>query len=91
MWAGSTRDTSSGASPTGRLRWERAEQGEPVVSLGAEVRDDRGPQFARLPWGARVIQQSGGTILLPDGRTGLLGGGEVVAADRGSDRFPPTG
>jgi gamma-D-glutamyl-L-lysine dipeptidyl-peptidase len=77
--------------PDWALRWERAEQGEPVVSLGAEVRDTEDRTFARLPWGARVIQQSGGRILLPDGRTGLLGGGEVVAVDRLSDRFPPRG
>jgi gamma-D-glutamyl-L-lysine dipeptidyl-peptidase len=73
------------------LAWERAEQGEPVVSLGAEVQDQADRVFARLPWGARVIQQAGGRILLPDGRAGHIGSGEVVAADRLSDRFPPRG
>ncbi len=73
------------------LRWERAEQGEPVVSLGAEVQDQTESVFARLPWGSRVIQQAGGRLLLPDGRTGELASGEVVAVDRISDRFPPRG
>jgi gamma-D-glutamyl-L-lysine dipeptidyl-peptidase len=71
--------------------WERAEQGEPVVSLGAEVHDGADRVFSRLPWGARVIQQAGGRILLPDGRVGHVGSGEVVAVDRLSDRFPPRG
>jgi gamma-D-glutamyl-L-lysine dipeptidyl-peptidase len=78
-------------APDWALAWERAEHGEPVVSTGAEVHDEAGRTFARLPWGARVIQQSGGRILLPDGRTGQLGDGEVVAADRLWDRFPARG
>jgi gamma-D-glutamyl-L-lysine dipeptidyl-peptidase len=73
------------------LAWERAEQGEPVVSLGAELHDPDDRVFARLPWGARVIQQAGGRLLLPDGRSGLMGSGEVVAVTRLSDRFPPRG
>ena len=73
------------------LAWERAEGGEPVVSLGAELRDEADRVFARLPWGARVIQQAGGRILLPDGRTGQVGEGELVPADRLWDRFPPRG
>lgn len=77
--------------PAWALAWERAEQGEPVVSLGAEVHDDADRVFARLPWGARVIQQAAGRIILPDGRVGRIGSGEVVAVDRLSDRFPPRG
>lgn len=73
------------------LEWERAEGGDPVVSLGAELQDETEQIFARLPWGARVIQQAGGRILLPDGRTGRLGRGELVPADRLWDRFPPRG
>lgn len=77
--------------PDWALSWERGEPGEPVVSTGAEVQDKDGHTIARLPWGARVIRQAGGRILLPDGRTGLLGAGEVVAADRLWDRFPARG
>lgn len=73
------------------LAWERAEGGDPVVSLGAELMDDDHTTFARLPWGARILQVAGGMIRLPDGRTGRLGGGEVVPADRLADRFPARG
>lgn len=73
------------------LAWERAEGGDPVVSLGAELHDDEDRIVARLPWGARVIQQAGGRILLPDGRTGRVGSGELVGTDRLWDRFPPRG
>jgi gamma-D-glutamyl-L-lysine dipeptidyl-peptidase len=77
--------------PQWALAWERAEHGEPVVSLGAEVHDEADRLFARLPWGARVILHAGGRLLLPDGRSGHIGSGEVVAVDRLSDRFPPRG
>jgi gamma-D-glutamyl-L-lysine dipeptidyl-peptidase len=73
------------------LSWERGEHGEPVVSIGADVRDDEDQILARLPWGARVIQLAGERILLPDGRTGRLGAGDVVAVDRLWDRFPARG
>ena len=73
------------------LAWERAEGGDPVVSLGAELVDDDESTFARLPWGARALQVAGGRILLPDGRSGRVGSGEVVAADRLADRFPARG
>jgi gamma-D-glutamyl-L-lysine dipeptidyl-peptidase len=73
------------------LAWEQGEKGQPVVSLGAQVHDDTEQIAARLPWGARVIQQAGGRILLPDGRTGTLATGEVVAVDRLWDRFPARG
>lgn len=73
------------------LAWERAEGGDPVVSLGAELLDDTDRTFARLPWGARALQLAGGRILLPDGRTGTVGSGELVPADRLADRFPARG
>ena len=73
------------------LAWERAEGGDPVVSLGAAVQDEAEHIFARLPWGARVLRPAPGRILLPDGRTGTVAEGEVVPADRLWDRFPPRG
>ncbi len=78
-------------APDWALAWERSEGGDPVVSLGAELHDEAGRTFARLPWGARVTQVAGGRILLPDGRSGQLGAGEVVPADRLADRFPARG
>lgn len=72
------------------LAWERAEGRVPLVSLGAELEDENGV-FARLPWGARVLQEKAGRILLPDGRTGSVASGELVSADRLRDRFPPRG
>ncbi len=77
--------------PDWALAWERSEGGDPVVSLGAELHDEADRTFARLPWGARVTQLAGGRILLPDGRSGKLGAGEVVPADRLADRFPARG
>lgn len=72
------------------LAWERAEGGDPVVSIGAVV-ENAGGTIARLPWGARVIQQAGGRILLPDDTAGQLAEGELVPVDRLRDRFPPRG
>lgn len=77
--------------PDWALAWERAEGGEPVVSLGAELLDHDDRVFARLPWGARVIQHAAGRVLLPDGRSGVVGSGELVPADRLADRFPARG
>ncbi len=71
--------------------WERATRGEPAVSLGAELLDDAGRVFARLPWGARIVRLSQEQYELPDGRRGSSGGGEIVAADRMADRFPTRG
>lgn len=68
--------------------WERSEGGEPVVSLGAELVDEDGRALMRLPWSARLLRRSG-AYLLPDGRAGQVGSGEVVDVDRLSDRFPP--
>jgi SH3-like domain-containing protein len=71
--------------------WERGETGDPVVSLGAELQDQDGRVFARLPWGARLIRFSLENYSLPDGRRGRLASGELVAVDRLFDRFPPRG
>ena len=71
--------------------WERGARGEPAISLGAELADDAGRVFARLPWGARVVRFSSEQYELPDGRRGGIGGGEVVAVDRIADWFPPRG
>ena len=70
--------------------WERSDGGEPVVSLGAELVDDDGGALMRLPWSSRLLRRSG-AYLLPDGRSGQIGSGEVVDVDRLSDRFPPRG
>jgi hypothetical protein len=71
--------------------WERGTRGEPAVSLGAELIDDAGRVFARLPWGARCVRFSQEQYELPDGRRGAIGNGEVVAVDRIADWFPPRG
>jgi hypothetical protein len=71
--------------------WERATRGEPAVSLGAELVDDAGRVFARLPWGARCVRFTQEQYELPDGRRGAIGSGEVVAVDRINDWFPARG
>jgi hypothetical protein len=71
--------------------WERAARGEPAISLGAELLDEAGRVFARLPWGARCVRFSQGQYELPDGRRGAIGTGEVVAIDRLADWFPARG
>lgn len=71
--------------------WERATRGEPAVSLGAELVDEAGRVFARLPWGARCVRYSQELYELPDGRRGAIGSGEIVAVDRLADWFPPRG
>jgi gamma-D-glutamyl-L-lysine dipeptidyl-peptidase len=68
--------------------WERGTAGEPVVSIGAELLDSEGNVIVRLPWGARLIRRAG-ACQLPDGRSGVIGHGEVVDVDRLADRFPP--
>ena len=72
-------------------RWERATYGEPAVSLGAELLDEEGRVIARLPWGARVVRFSSEQAELPDGRRGVLGGGELIPVDRLADWFPARG
>lgn len=71
--------------------WERGTSGQPAVSLGAELLDEEGRVFARLPWGARVVRFSGEQYELPDGRRGTIGGGEVISTDRLADYFPARG
>jgi gamma-D-glutamyl-L-lysine dipeptidyl-peptidase len=71
--------------------WERAEIGEPVVSLGAELVDEDGRIITRLPWGARLLRYSHDTYALADGTRAQLGLGEIVPVDRLFDRFPPRG
>ncbi len=71
--------------------WERAARGEPAISLGAELVDEAGRVFARLPWGARCVRFSQSQYELPDGRRGSISTGEVVAIDRLADWFPPRG
>ncbi|MEX0892521.1 MAG: SH3 domain-containing C40 family peptidase [Gemmatimonadota bacterium] len=72
------------------MAWEEAREGEPVVSLGAELLDPEERPLIRLPWGARLLR-AGGVYLLPDGASGALGSGEMVDVDRLADRFPPRG
>ncbi len=71
--------------------WERATRGEPAISLGAELIDEAGRVFARLPWGARCVRFTHEQYELPDGRRGNIGSGEVVAIDRIADWFPARG
>ena len=71
--------------------WERGTRGEPSISLGAEMIDEAGRVFARLPWGARCVRFSQEQYELPDGRRGTIGSGEIVAVDRIADWFPPRG
>lgn len=70
--------------------WERGSDGEPVVSLGADLVDEHGSTLARLPWGARIVRHTG-AYQLPDGRRGTVANGEVVAVDRLADWFPARG
>ncbi|MEN8375377.1 MAG: SH3 domain-containing C40 family peptidase [Gemmatimonadota bacterium] len=71
--------------------WETGSAGEPLVSLGADLHDEAGRTIARLPWGARVIRDQPRSVLLPDGRRGVLGGGELIPLARRADRFPARG
>lgn len=68
--------------------WEQGNGAEAVISLGADLVDAVGEALVGLPWGGRLLREPQG-IRLPDGRTGELAAGEVVAVDRLSDRFPP--
>ena len=73
-------------------QWELGVEGEPVVSLGTDLLDDEERVFARAPWGARLIRDQPRRLRLPDGRRGSLReDGQIIAADRLSDRFPPRG
>jgi gamma-D-glutamyl-L-lysine dipeptidyl-peptidase len=67
--------------------WEIAASGEPLISLGAELRDAAGELVMPLPWGARVVRRADGLVALPDGRAGLLAG-EAIPAVEQEARFP---
>lgn len=75
---------------TAAAAWEMGTEGEQWISLGAELRDDAGEVFARLPWGARVVREAPDRVRLPDGRRGRPAGELVSAAGR-AQRFPPRG
>lgn len=70
--------------------WETGTEGEPWISLGAEVLDRDGDVMMRLPWGARVIRQGADVVRLPDGRSGRPTG-ELVPAALRPVAFPPDG
>ncbi len=75
---------------TDAVAWEMGTEGEAWISLGAELRDEAGETFARLPWGARVVREAGDRVRLPDGRRGRPEGELVPAAERPL-RFPLQG
>ena len=70
--------------------WELGAGGDVWISLGAEVALDDGDVMVRLPWGARVVRESGGVVRLPDGRTGI-GRGELVPLGARALGFPADG
>jgi len=72
-------------------RWLEPVDGDPVLSLGAEIRDDAGRACGWLPWGARAVRETGGTLLLPDGRRAVPGPGELVPLRDRAATFPPRG
>jgi gamma-D-glutamyl-L-lysine dipeptidyl-peptidase len=76
--------------PATEERWTGAAAAAQYTSLGAELADRAGRTSARAPWGARLLGAPDG-YLLPDGRTGVLTAGEIVATAELADRFPPTG
>jgi len=71
--------------------WANGAEGDPVISLGAELLGDDGSLLCRLPWGSRLVREASGLLRLPDGRAGALGSGEVVEVERLPARFPPDG
>ena len=62
--------------------WEMGTGGETWISLGAELRDEAGETFVRLPWGARVTRAGQDDARLPDGTRGRPVGEMVPAAVR---------
>ncbi|HUH12336.1 MAG TPA: C40 family peptidase [Longimicrobiales bacterium] len=79
-------------SPEWARQWEVGVEGEPAVSLGTDLLDEDERVFARVPWGARLIRDQPRRFRLPDGRRGTVREeGQVIAADRLSDRFPLRG
>lgn len=72
--------------------WETGAAGEPAVSLGTIVLDEDDRPLGPLPWGARLIRDTPRLFRLPDGRRGHpRDDGDVIPADRLSDRFPIRG
>lgn len=71
--------------------WKGGAEGEQLLSLGADLRDEEGERLMLLPWGARVVRERSGRVLLPDGRLAVLGAGAVVDMTRLEERFPPNG
>ncbi len=67
----------------GARGWEIGADGEPWLSLGAEVVDGGGEVVARLPWGARVVREADGSVRLPDRRAGTPRGELVPLGARG--------
>lgn len=70
--------------------WELGAGGAVHLSLGAELLDDAGAPFLRLPWGARVVRAADGRVHLPDGRAGHARGELLPLAER-ARCFPPHG
>jgi gamma-D-glutamyl-L-lysine dipeptidyl-peptidase len=75
---------------TSARAWELGADGEPWLSLGAEVVDDAGELIARLPWCARVVREPTGAVRLPDRRGGLPRG-ELVPLGARALGFPLEG
>lgn len=69
--------------------WELGNEAPLHYSLGAQVKDDLGEVFARLPWGARVAVRDS-IAFLPDGTSGHPEG-ELVPLSEMGRRFPPDG
>lgn len=69
--------------------WELGNEAPLHYSLGAQVRDESGNVFARLPWGARVAMRDS-IAFLPDGTSGRPEG-ELVPLTEMTRRFPSDG
>lgn len=70
--------------------WEMGVEGVPCMSLGGQVVDGDGEVVARLPWGARLIQDPEGRAVLPDGTSGPFQGELLPLPDQPS-RYPADG
>jgi len=62
--------------------WDTGNNGEPWISLGADVIGHDGERLTTLPWGARVMREHDGLVRLPDGRMGVPHGDLFPAALR---------
>lgn len=70
--------------------WEIGTGGVACMSLGGHVLGEDGELLARLPWGARMVRDDSGRVLLPDGGGGPFVGDLLVLADQESE-YPPAG